>query len=94
MLIKQRFIGLLVSIVNASNHANCIFSNNKQCMTQSTLINVNPNGYHQGLRCCPFAINLHKFIPSFNALIDLSSRLCFPNFTKDLSLIVLIWLQE
>ena len=43
MLIKQRFIGLLVSIVNASNHANCISSNNKQCKAQSTLINVNPN---------------------------------------------------
>ena len=68
----------------------CISSNNKQCKAQSTLINVNPNGYHQGLRCCPFAINLHKFIPSFNTLIDLSSRVCVSNSIKDLNLLVLI----
>ena len=36
--IKKIFISLLASIVNASNHRKCIF-------TQPTLINLHPNEY-------------------------------------------------
>ena len=42
-LIKKMFIGLLASIVNASNHAKCVSLNNQQCLTQPTLINLHPN---------------------------------------------------
>ena len=47
--IKQVFITLLsfsksiASIGNASNLTTCISLINKQCMTQPTLINLNPN---------------------------------------------------
>ena len=33
------FIGLLISIVNASNQTECISLSNQKCMTQPTLIN-------------------------------------------------------
>ena len=44
-LIKKMFIGLLISTVNASNHAKCVLLSNQKCMTQSTLINLHPNEY-------------------------------------------------
>ena len=47
--IKKTFIGLLTSVVNASNHTKCVSLNNDQCMVQPTLINVHPNEYSQGL---------------------------------------------
>ena len=51
--IKKIIIGLLASIVNASNHTKCISLINQQCMTQPALINLHPNEYSQGLRCQP-----------------------------------------
>ena len=42
------FIGLLTTIVNASNHTKCISLNNQECMTQSALINLHPNEYPEG----------------------------------------------
>ena len=47
--IKKMFIGLLNSVVNASNHTKCVSLNNQQCMIQPTLINLHPNEYTQGL---------------------------------------------
>ena len=38
--------GSLVGIVNASDLTKCISLNNRQCMTQPTLINLYPNGIH------------------------------------------------
>ena len=35
---KKIFIGL----VNGSNHTKCVLLSNKKCMTQPTLINLNP----------------------------------------------------
>ena len=57
--IKQVFIGLLASIVNASNHTKCISLNNQQCMIQPTHINLHPNEYSQG---CYYqlAVNLDR----------------------------------
>ena len=40
------FIGLLNSIVSASNHTKCIFLNNQQSMNQHTLTNLHPNDLH------------------------------------------------
>ena len=48
-LIKNRFIGLLTGIVNASNHTKCISLSNQKCKTQPTIINLHPHGYIQGL---------------------------------------------
>ena len=47
--IKIIFIGLLTGVVNASNHTKYVSLNNQQCITQSTLINLHPNEYSQGL---------------------------------------------
>ena len=41
------FFALLTSVDNASNHIKCVSWNNKQCMTQSPLINLHPNECNQ-----------------------------------------------
>ena len=69
--IKKLFIGLLTSIVNASNHTKCVTSNNQQCMTQSSLVNLHRTEYTQGLRYYPFAVNLDRYVGSRNTLDDL-----------------------
>ena len=48
--ISKMFIGLLTSIVNASNHTKRLSLNNLQCMTQPTLINLHLNEYNKELR--------------------------------------------
>ena len=37
-LIKSMFIGLLISIVNKSNHAKCVLLSNQKCENQSILL--------------------------------------------------------
>ena len=46
-IIKTIFIGLLTSIVNASNNPNCMSLSNQNCITQPTFINLHPNEYSQ-----------------------------------------------
>ena len=64
--IKQVFIKFLCfnkslsSIANTRDHVKCISLNNQQCMTQSTLINLHPNKYIEGLCYYPFAVNLDR----------------------------------
>ena len=38
-LVKKIFIGLLIGLVNGSDHANCVSLSNQKCMTHPTLIN-------------------------------------------------------
>ena len=45
---KKMFIGLLTSIVTASNHTKCILSSSQKCMTQPTLTDLHPNEYSRG----------------------------------------------
>ena len=80
------FIGLLTSIVNASNHSKCVSLDNQQCKTQPTLINFHPNKYRQGLRYYPFTVDLDRRIESCNTLDDLSNREIVPSKTGDLNL--------
>ena len=49
-LIKKIFIGLITGIVNASNHTKYLTFSDQKHLTQSTLINLHPNEYSQGLR--------------------------------------------
>ena len=42
-LVKKRFIGLLIGLVNGSNHTKCASLSNQKCMNQPTLINLHPN---------------------------------------------------
>ena len=54
-IIKRMFVVLLTSlinvssIVNASNHANCVSLSNQRCKIQLALINLHPNEYSQEL---------------------------------------------
>ena len=54
-IIKRMFVVLLTSlinvssIVNASNHANCVSLSNQRCEIQLALINLHPNEYSQEL---------------------------------------------
>ena len=42
-LIKKMFIGLLISIVNSSDHTKCVLLSNQKCKTQPTFVNLYPN---------------------------------------------------
>ena len=46
-IIKKKFVVLLTSAVNTSNHTKCVSLNNQKCMTQPTLINLHSNEYSQ-----------------------------------------------
>ena len=72
-IIKQKIILSLSSIVNASNHAKCVFLCNQKCKTQPTLINSYPNKYSQKFHYYPFAIKLDRCVESCNTLNDFSS---------------------
>ena len=50
------FIGLLISIVNASNHVKCVLLSNQKCITQPTLIILPPNEYTQEFHHYPFTV--------------------------------------
>ena len=57
---KKVLIVLLNSIVNASNHTNCVFLRNQKWEIQSTLINLHPNEYNQELHY--YAVELDKCV--------------------------------
>ena len=86
-LIKQVFMGLLClnksisSVASSPEHVKCISLNNKQYMTQLSLINLRHNEYIEGLLYYPFAVNSVKCMGSFNILNDLSSKVCIRNKT-------------
>ena len=50
-------------------------------MTRPTIINLNPNGYNQGLRYYQFVANLDRFNGSCNTFDNLSFRICVSNKT-------------
>ena len=85
-LIKKIFMGLLISILNASNHTKCVSLNRQKCEIQPTLINLHPNEYNQELHYYPFAVKLDRCVGSCNTVNDLSNNVCVPNKTEDLNL--------
>ena len=46
-LIRKMFMGLLIRIVNVSNHAKCVLLSNQKCMTQPILVKLHLNEYSQ-----------------------------------------------
>ena len=42
-LIKKMFMGLLISVVNSSNHTKGVLLSNQKCEIQSTFVNLHPN---------------------------------------------------
>ena len=78
-LIKKKVIGLLLTgIVNACNHTKCVSLSNQKCMTQPTLINLHPNEYSQEFHYYSFAVKLDRCAESYNALNNLSNKVCAP----------------
>ena len=61
---------------------------NQKCVKQSTLINLHPYEYSQEFHYYPFAIKLDRCVRSYNALSELSNKVCVPNKTEDLHLSV------
>ena len=87
-LTKKIFIGLLSSIINASNHTKFYSFSNQKCMIQPTLINLHPNEYSQEFHYYPFAVKLDRCVGSCNTLNDLSNKECITNKIEDLNLSV------
>ena len=87
-LIKSMFMGLLISIVNKSNHEKCVLLSNQKCENQPTLINSHPNEYSQEFHYYPFAVKLGRCVGSCNTLNDLFNKVCAPNNAEDLNLSV------
>ena len=53
-LSNKIFIGLLISVVNASNHAKSVLLSKQKCMIQPILINLHPYQYSQEFHYYPF----------------------------------------
>ena len=81
-------MGLLINVVNASNHTICVLLNNQKCMIERTLIELHPNEYSQWFHYNPFSVKLDRCAGSCDTLNDLSDKVCIPNKTKDLNLSV------
>ena len=56
-LIKKMFMGLLISIVNTSNHTKCVLLSSQKCIIQPTLINSHPNEYSKEFLYYPLQLN-------------------------------------
>ena len=76
-IIKEVFIVLLASVVNASNHTKYVSLSNQKFETQQTLINLHPNECNQELHYYPFAVKLDRWVGSCNTLNDLSNVYVF-----------------
>ena len=70
-LTKKIFIGLISSIVNASNHTKCVLLHNQKCQIQPTLINLHPNEYSQEFQHYPLSVKLDRCVGSWNTINDL-----------------------
>ena len=87
-IIKKMFIVLLSNIVKASNQTKCASLSNQKCEIQPTLTNLHPNEYSQEFHYYPFSVKLDRCVGSYNALNNLSKKVCIPNKTEDLNLSV------
>ena len=79
-------MGLLISIVNTSNHTKCVLLSNLKCMILPTLIHLHPNEFCQEFHHYPFAVKLDRCVGKCNNLYDLSNKASVPNKTEDLNL--------
>ena len=64
----------------------CVSLAIQKCTTQPTVIKLQPNEYTQGLRYCPFVVDLDRCVGSCNTLNDSSNNVCVPNKTEELNL--------
>ena len=70
-------MGLLITLVNASNYTKCVLLSNRKCMTQlSTFINLHPTECSQEFHYYPLVVKLDRCVGSCVTLNDLSNKLC------------------
>ena len=62
--------------------------NNQELMIQPTLLNLHTNEYSQEFHYYPLPVKLDRFAESCNTVNDLFNKVCVPNKTEDLNLIV------
>ena len=93
-IIKNMFIVLLISLVNASSHAKFVSLSDQKCEIQRTFINLNPDEYSQEWHYYPLAVKLDKSVGNCNTLIDLSSKVWVPDKTEDLNIHVFNMITE
>ena len=67
-------MGILVNIVNASNHTKRVSLSNQKCEIQPTFTNFYPNEYSQEFHYYPFTAKLDKCVGSCNTPSDLSNK--------------------
>ena len=87
-LTKKISMGLLIGIVNTSNHTKGVSSINQKYMIEPTLINFHPNEYSQVFHYYLFSVKLDSYDGSCNTLYDLSNKPCATNKTEDINLSV------
>ena len=90
---KEMFMGLLSNIVNVFNHKKCVSVSNQRCgihysFRDSSLISLHPIEYSQEVHYYIFAIELDRCVGSYNALNDLSNKICVSDKTDSLNLSV------
>ena len=81
--IRKIFIGLLASIVNASNHPKCVSLSNLNCKIQPSLINLHPSECNEELHYYLFVVKLDRCVGSCNTLNDLSNKVCALSKTEE-----------
>ena len=84
-VINKVFIGLLIRILNASNHVKYILLSIRKCMTQTALINLHPNEHSEEFHYYPFAVKLDTCIGSCDTVNDFPNKVYFPKKTEDLN---------
>ena len=94
-LIKKMFTGLLTSIVNASNHAECTSLRNQKCLVHSSLVNLYPNAYSQELHSYSFVVNLIRCIGiDVSILNDVPNEVFILHKTEHLNISVFNMITE
>ena len=56
-------------------------------VTRSTLIDLNPDKFNQGLCYYPFMVNLGRCNRSYNTFDDASGRICVPYKSENVNII-------
>ena len=64
-------------MTTVSGHTDSISLNNYPCMSRPILVDVNQDGYNQGLRYDPFILNLDRYNRSCNTFDDLPMEYVF-----------------
>ena len=66
----------------------CLLLSNQKCKIQPTFINLHAKKCSQEFHYYPFAVKIDRCVGICNTLKHISNKVCIPNKTEDLNLIV------